>query len=58
MSPTTRCQRSWSKWSQVEEFALADDLDEPELHALVTDLVALARRARAAGERLYCWCCL
>jgi hypothetical protein len=46
------------KWSQLEEFAPADDADEGELLALVADLVALARRARAAGQGLYCWCCL
>jgi hypothetical protein len=46
------------KWSQVEDFPSDGDLDERQLHALVTDLVALARRARAAGEQLYCWCCL
>jgi hypothetical protein len=46
------------KWSQVDEFAPADDADETQLLALVTDLVGLSRRARATGQRLYCWCCL
>jgi hypothetical protein len=45
------------KWSQIEEFVPADEPDDAELFALVTDLVALARRARAAGDQLYCWCC-
>jgi hypothetical protein len=46
------------KWSQVEDLSLADGADEAQLLALVTDLVALARRARAADQLLYCWCCL
>jgi hypothetical protein len=46
------------KWSQIEESAPAEDMDEAQLSALVTDLVGLARRARATGEQLYCWCCL
>jgi hypothetical protein len=46
------------KWSQIEEFAPADDADETQLLALVTDLVRLSRRARAADQHLYCWCCL
>jgi hypothetical protein len=46
------------KWSQTEEFAPGSDTDERMLFALVTDLVGLARRARAANEQLYCWCCL
>ena len=46
------------KWSQVEEFVPADEVDEAQLLALVNDLVGLARRARAAGEQLYCWSCL
>jgi hypothetical protein len=46
------------KWSQVEDLSLADGTDEAQLLALVIDLVALARRARAADQLLYCWCCL
>jgi hypothetical protein len=46
-----------AKWSQIEEFAPAD-LDSAQLHAMVVDLVDLARRARMAGDELYCWCCL
>jgi hypothetical protein len=46
------------KWSQIEEFAPADDVDETQLLALVADLVELSRRAVAAGQQLYCWCCL
>jgi hypothetical protein len=46
------------KWSQLEEFVAAVDADEAQLLAVATDLVGLARRARAAGELLYCWCCL
>lgn len=46
------------KWSQSEDFVPVDDPDESQLLALVTDLVTLARRARAAGDQVYCWCCL
>ncbi|HYN94673.1 MAG TPA: hypothetical protein VES42_12565, partial [Pilimelia sp.] len=49
------------KWSESEDFVAVDagqDGDGTLLLALVSDLVALARRARAAGDQLYCWCCL
>jgi hypothetical protein len=46
------------KWSHVEEVAAGVETDEAQLLSLVTDLVGLARRARSAGEQLYCWCCL
>jgi len=34
------------------------DIDTDELRVLVTELTGLARRARDAGDRLYCWCSL
>jgi hypothetical protein len=46
------------KWSQAEDFCLPEQADGAQLLALVTDLVGLARRARAADQLLYCWCCL
>ncbi|TDD81507.1 hypothetical protein [Actinomadura rubrisoli] len=44
-----------TEWVQAEELAgvRADDI-EP----LAKELVHLARRARDAGDRLYCWTCL
>jgi len=49
------------KWSQLDDVAPADAADTAgatEWLAVVTDLVGLARRARAADQDLYCWCCL
>jgi hypothetical protein len=44
-----------TEWVQAEEFrgARIDDI-EP----LAEELIRLARRARDAGERLYCWTCV
>ncbi|MFK8910720.1 hypothetical protein [Streptomyces sp. YS-3] len=41
-----------SRWVQAEELYGAHPED---IQPLVEDLVVLARRARSAGERLYCW---
>lgn len=44
------------QWARVEEFhGLAE---AGQLLAILSDLVALARRARHAGDRLYCLTCL
>ncbi|MFD9686898.1 hypothetical protein ACFWXO_14205 [Kitasatospora sp. NPDC059088] len=43
------------QWAEAEEWGGADPTD---LLPLAGELIALARRARAAGERLYCWVCL
>ncbi|MGH3346362.1 MAG: hypothetical protein ACRDO4_05225 [Nocardioides sp.] len=40
-------------WSQTEEFW--GDADPADLHAVLRDLAALARRAQNEGLRLYCW---
>ncbi|MFF3918992.1 hypothetical protein ACFYZB_37185 [Streptomyces sp. NPDC001852] len=44
-----------ARWVRSEELhgALAEDMQP-----LAEELIGLARRARAAGERLYCWICL
>ncbi|MFF0411840.1 hypothetical protein ACFYUY_15520 [Kitasatospora sp. NPDC004745] len=42
-------------WAVAEEWGGADPA---ELLPVAEELVALAGRARAAGERLYCWICL
>jgi hypothetical protein len=41
-----------ARWATAEELAGATGDD---LHPFVADLVALARRAAAADEQLYCW---
>ncbi|MFJ9692855.1 hypothetical protein [Kitasatospora sp. NPDC101183] len=43
------------EWSRSEEL---DGADPSDLLPLAEELIALARRAREAGERLYCWICL
>jgi hypothetical protein len=45
-----------AQWAQIEEFG--GFAETGELLEIMTDLVALARRARDAGEQLYCWTCL
>ncbi|MFJ9769768.1 hypothetical protein ACIRVF_00790 [Kitasatospora sp. NPDC101157] len=44
-----------ARWAEAAEWHGADPAD---LLPLAEDLIALARRARTAGERLYCWICL
>ncbi|GAA4483484.1 hypothetical protein GCM10023191_005130 [Actinoallomurus oryzae] len=44
------------EWSRIEEFG--DHPDPTSALRFVESLVALARRARQAGDRLYCWMCL
>ncbi|GAA1400851.1 hypothetical protein GCM10009639_42430 [Kitasatospora putterlickiae] len=45
-----------ARWAaQAEEL---DGADGEDLRPLVEELSALARRAREAGEDLYCWICL
>jgi hypothetical protein len=43
------------RWAQIEEFTLYNDVHDESLVLLVADLNGLARRAREAGDRLYCW---
>lgn len=47
-----------ARWAQIEGFAHYSDIIEDSLSPLVADLSGLARRARDAGHRLYCWSCL
>jgi hypothetical protein len=44
-----------AQWAGVEELY---DADERDLLVLIKDLVGLARRARDAGDKVYCWSCL
>lgn len=43
-------------WSQTEEFWNAADPED--LASFLKELAGLARRADAAGKRLYCWVCV
>ncbi|MFE4397250.1 MULTISPECIES: hypothetical protein [Streptomycetaceae] len=50
--PDERVPEVVARWAEAEEWGGADPSD---LLPLVEELIALARRARAAGEQLYCW---
>lgn len=43
------------EWGQIAELSYGADLPPDAMLPLLTDLVALARRAQAANEALYCW---
>lgn len=47
-----------AQWARIEEFEPYCSNDAGHLLTLVTELTALARRARTADDRLYCWTCL
>jgi hypothetical protein len=42
-----------AQWAQIEEFH--NTMSADDALSLIKDLVGLARRARDAGDRLYCW---
>lgn len=44
-----------AEWAQIEEFRGYETAED--LLPLIRDLAALAKRARAADEQLYCWSC-
>ena len=45
-------------WGRTEEMRDFDGAPNRDLAPVVRDLVELAQRAQAAGDRLYCWTCL
>jgi hypothetical protein len=45
-------------WGGIEELARWGPVPAGQMLPFLTGIVGLARRARAAGEHLYCWCCL
>ncbi|MFE9204293.1 hypothetical protein [Micromonospora sp. NPDC007230] len=47
-----------ARWGRIEELAWSGPLPEDEMSPVIEEVAALARRARDAGEDLYCWCCL
>ncbi|MFD8784666.1 hypothetical protein [Kitasatospora sp. NPDC059599] len=53
--PDERVPEVVGQWALAQEWNGADPSD---LLPLAEELIGLARRARAAGERLYCWICL
>ncbi|MFG2913396.1 hypothetical protein ACGF0D_10960 [Kitasatospora sp. NPDC048298] len=53
--PDDRIPEVVARWAEAEEW---DGADPADLLPLAEELIALARRARAAGEQLYCWICL
>ncbi|MEV5826911.1 hypothetical protein AB0L25_15145 [Spirillospora sp. NPDC052242] len=44
------------RWARIEEFG--GHMDAAGARDVIDGFVALARRARRASDRLYCWCCL
>ncbi len=52
-----RLQEIATEWAQIEEFAYYSNPGDG-LRELISELTGLARRARDAGDRLYCWTCL
>ncbi|GGR89041.1 hypothetical protein GCM10010169_36650 [Micromonospora fulviviridis] len=47
-----------ARWGRIEELAWGSPLADDEMLPVIEEIAALARRARDAGENLYCWCCL
>ncbi|GHF85793.1 hypothetical protein GCM10018790_74110 [Kitasatospora xanthocidica] len=53
--PDERLPEVVAQWALAEEW---DGANASDLLPLAEELIDLARRARAAGEQLYCWICL
>jgi len=47
-----------ARWARIEEFGGYRDGDETFAAETIGELSGLARAARDAGERLFCWICL
>ncbi|MEU4366488.1 hypothetical protein [Micromonospora chersina] len=47
-----------ARWGRIEELAWGGPPADDEMLPVIEQIAALARRARDAGENLYCWCCL
>ncbi|GAA1813237.1 hypothetical protein GCM10009682_38020 [Luedemannella flava] len=59
--PDDRFRELAAWWATIEEFARWSRLDDEDVEMLrekLAELVGLARRARAADDRLYCWICV
>jgi hypothetical protein len=46
------------QWGQIEELARNGPLPNDQLLPIIDRIAGLARRARDAGDHLYCWCSL
>jgi hypothetical protein len=55
-APASRLPAVAEQWVRTEEFW--DQATAAEVLPFLGEVTALARRARQAGERLYCWMCL
>ena len=55
-APGGRLPAVAEQWVRTEEFW--DQATAAEVLPFLVEVTALARRARQAGERLYCWICL
>jgi hypothetical protein len=55
-APAGRLPAVAERWVRTEEFW--DGATAAEVLPFLGEVTALARRARQAGERLYCWMCL
>jgi hypothetical protein len=55
-APAGRLPAVAEQWVRTEEFW--DQATAAEVLPFLGEVTALARRARQAGERLYCWICL
>ena len=47
-----------AQWGRIEELASSGPLPPEHLVPIIEEIAGLARRARDAGEHLYCWCSL
>ncbi|WP_433717781.1 hypothetical protein ACQP2Y_26750 [Actinoplanes sp. CA-051413] len=56
--PGARTSELSAQWGRIEELASPGPLPPEQLVPVIEEIAGLARRARDAGEHLYCWCCL
>jgi hypothetical protein len=54
----TRVLELSARWGRIDELAWGGPLPADQMLPVIEEIAALARRARDAGENLYCWCCL
>ncbi|MEH1167062.1 hypothetical protein V6V47_16935 [Micromonospora sp. CPCC 205539] len=56
--PDDRMPGLADRWSRIEELSHYDDMQPDVMLSLLREFVGLAGRARAHGDRIYCWICL
>jgi hypothetical protein len=47
-----------AQWGRTEELAWNGPLPDDEMLPVIDQIAGLARRARDAGDHMYCWCSL